>query len=294
MTILAVGSDTRSNSYLYGLADVIRLVRVDFVTMRVTILEFPRDFWVEIPEVVKKRGYTHGKLNQAYFFGNPGMGYYDGPGQGPGLLARTLDYNFGARADHYLAINMRTFEKVIDAVGGIDLYLPYTVDARKKDQPKRMDLYFEAGYHHLNGQSALMLARIRQYTVFGRASNQNLVLCALRDQFVTPYVFPQIPAIVEAFKGSVQTDLTPEQISQLACLASKKSQMKIVFAEFPQSVMTPTRVYDPSSKLDLFIFDVDNSVIRGYVANFMNGTWPEITADIGTPSASGMNAAVCP
>src|SRR5687767_6478646 len=50
MTLLAIGSDTRAPGYLYGLADVIRLVRVDFLTPRVSVLEFPRDLWVEIPE----------------------------------------------------------------------------------------------------------------------------------------------------------------------------------------------------------------------------------------------------
>src|SRR5215216_5354809 len=49
MNILAVGSDARGQHYLYGLADVIRLVRVDFVHRRVAILEVPRDLWVEIP-----------------------------------------------------------------------------------------------------------------------------------------------------------------------------------------------------------------------------------------------------
>src|SRR5688572_6066386 len=43
MNILAIGSDTRRDHYLYGLADIMRLVRVDFVNARVTILEVPRD-----------------------------------------------------------------------------------------------------------------------------------------------------------------------------------------------------------------------------------------------------------
>src|SRR5262245_8182851 len=51
MNILAIGSDARGNHYLYGLADVIRLVRVDFVNGRVTILEVPRDLWVKIPDI---------------------------------------------------------------------------------------------------------------------------------------------------------------------------------------------------------------------------------------------------
>ena len=131
MTLLAVGTDARSNSYNYGLADVIRIVRVDFTTAKVTILEFPRDLWVEIPDIADDiNGQDHEKLNQAYLYGNPGFGYYDGPGEGPGLLARTLALNFGVNADRYIAVNMRTFEKIVDAVGGIEVNLPNGVDGR--------------------------------------------------------------------------------------------------------------------------------------------------------------------
>src|SRR5258706_7027591 len=42
MNILAIGSDSRGANYLYGLSDIMRLVRVDFVNARVSILEVPR------------------------------------------------------------------------------------------------------------------------------------------------------------------------------------------------------------------------------------------------------------
>src|SRR6476660_593004 len=120
MNILAVGSDSRGQHYLYGLADIIRLVRVDFVNARVGILVVPRDLWVDIPDISDHYNITQGKLNQAYLYGNKGLGYYDGPGEGPGLLARTLNLNFGAQPDHYIAVNMLTFEAIVDAIGGID------------------------------------------------------------------------------------------------------------------------------------------------------------------------------
>ena len=130
MNILAVGSDARGDHYLYGLADVIRLVRVDFVNARVSILEVPRDLWVQIPEIADHYDISQGKLNQSYLYGNKGLGYYDGPGEGPGLLARTLNLNFGAQPDHYLAVNMHTFEAIVDAIGGIDVYLPYEISVK--------------------------------------------------------------------------------------------------------------------------------------------------------------------
>ena len=90
--------------------------RVDFVNAKVTVLEIPRDLWVKIPDIADNlNGQDHEKLNQAYLYGNPGFGYTDDPARGPGLLTRTLTLNFGTQIDHYAAVNMRTFEKIVNA-----------------------------------------------------------------------------------------------------------------------------------------------------------------------------------
>lgn len=157
---LVVGSDSRDDSYLYGLADFIRLVRVDFQEPHITILSLPRDLWVEIPEIEDHYDITHGKLNQAYLYGGPGMGYYDGPEEGPGLFARTIETNFDLEVDGYLAINMVTFVKVVDALGGIDLTLPEAIDGRPGGSQGNEEQFFQAGEHHLAGIEALRLARI--------------------------------------------------------------------------------------------------------------------------------------
>jgi len=274
MTILAIGSDTRSGNYLYGLADVIRYIRVDFVTPRVNVLEFPRDLWVEIPGIEKHYGITHGKLNQAYFYGNPGMGYYNGPDQGPGLLASTLDMNFGARPDHYIAANMQTFVQLVDNIGGIDVYLPYSVDARQPDQIKRLDLYFPAGEHHLNGEEALMLGRIRQFSVFERADQQNRIICALREAMLNPYNLPKLPGIIDTFNGAVQTDLSPQQLGQLACLIPSLGPGSITFTTFPRNLLTEARTYDIGVGKDVYIFKADFDTLRLLVQGFDTGLWP--------------------
>jgi LCP family protein required for cell wall assembly len=297
MLLLAIGSDTRAPGYLYGLADVVRLVRVDFVTPRVTVLEFPRDIWVEIPGISDHYGTTHGKINQAYLYGNPGMGYYDGPGEGPGLLARTLELNFGAHPEHYLAANMQTFVHLVDAIGGVDVTLPYSVDARKADQQDRYDLYFEPGTHHLNGTQALMLARIRQRSTFGRADQQNRVLCAVRDALLTPYNLPKIPEIIDTFKGAIQTDLSPEQISQLACLVPQLKPGNISFITFPRELLTEARTYDVGVQKDVYIFKADFNTLRLYVNAFNSGIWPDpipSAAPVGTPRPPGEGGFSCP
>ncbi len=275
MTLLAVGSDARSNTYNYGLGDVIRIVRVDFVNARVTILTFPRDLWVEIPDIADNiNGQDHEKLNQSYLYGNPGFGYYEGPGAGPGLMARTLALNFGVVPERYIGVNMRTFEDIVNAVGGIDVYLPKAVDGRtEEDRAKR--LVFPAGQQHLNGPQALTLARIRIEGVFDRMDHQNLVMCALKEKLTSPKVITSIPALIASFKENVQTDLTPEQLTQLACIGSQIKSENIIFASFPEELFTQTRIYDPVFKGRVFIWDVDFNIIRDYVKRFNEGTWPD-------------------
>jgi len=274
MYILGIGADSGLD-YNYGLADVIRVARVDFTIPKVTMLSMPRDLWVEIPEIAENYNITHGKLNQAYFYGGPGMGYYDGPGAGPGLLARTLDLNFGLRADHYGAVNMQTFSKIVDAVGGIDLYLPTDVDGRPIDDRTEDMGYFYAGQQHFNGDQALRFARIRKkYNDFTRMDHQNMVICALKDKITSPAVLPKIPQIIAAFQGQVLTDLSPEQIGQFACLAPHLKRENLIFTSLPEEILAPGRVFSPQQKAETFIMEADFAVIRDYLAQFIAGTWP--------------------
>jgi LCP family protein required for cell wall assembly len=285
MNILAIGSDARGNHYLYGLADIIRLVRVDFVNARVTILEVPRDLWVDIPEISDHYGITQGKLNQAYLYGNKGFGYYDGPGEGPGLLARVLNLNFAAHPDQYIAVNMKTFENIVDAVGGIDVYLPYDVSVRSPENPKGFEV--DKGPHHFDGATALMVARIRQHNVFSRAENQNIIMCALRKKLLSPAIVPAIPELIRTFQRNIQTDLSPEQINQLACLATQMQGSDIVFASFPIKLFKNTRQYDPQLGATTSILDADFNILRDYIQRFQLGLWPDPALVINTTPSPG-------
>lgn len=274
MNILVIGSDQRGDSYKYGLADSIRLVRVNFVDPGVSVLEIPRDLWVEIPDIADNiNGQDHEKLNQAYLYGNNGFNYTDDPTGGPGLLSRTLNLNFGVQVDHYAAINMQTFVNIVNAVGGIDIVLPKAVDGRTSENNSKR-LIFPEGKQHLSGSQALTLARIRISGVFNRAENQDRVLCALRDKLVSPKVITKIPNLIQSFQDSVQTDLSPAQLGQLACIGTQIRPENIRFAVFPSELFKQTRIYDPVFKFKVFIWDVDFNILRDYIAQFQTGTWP--------------------
>jgi LCP family protein required for cell wall assembly len=266
MIILAIGTDVRPGEHRYGLTDFMRAVRVDFEQQRVTALEFPRDLWVYIPGIQQNLKTDYQKLNTAYAYGSPD--------DGPSLLANTLEKNFGLKVDHYIVANMNVFANVVDALGGLDVTIPPGgIDGRTRtDRSER--LVFPEGQQLLNGEQALTLARIRNQSVFARAEHQNMVLCALRKKVESPEIILKLPAIIDSFMNNIQTDLTPGQISQLACLGMQMPRSNIQFASFPRSLFHSGEVYDPVLEQDVFIWDADFGTLRRHVTNFQAGTWP--------------------
>ncbi len=273
MYILLIGSDTRVDNYTIGLSDAMKIIRADFVHPSLMYLTFQRDLYVEIPDISSHGGITHGKLNQAYLYGNPGFGYYDGPGQGPGLLAKTLEKNFGTHVDHYVAVNTQTFVRVVDALGGIDINLPAPIDGRVEGS-KDPNRFFPAGAQHLDGYHAMLLARLRPNGDLERSATQNLILQALAAKILSPSSLPAMPRVVEAFYGSVQTDLGAGDIAKLLCLGSMLSPDKVTPVDFPQQLFTGSRVQDPVLGYT-FVWDVDFNILREYVQYFNKGTWPQ-------------------
>ena len=285
MMILGIGSDARADDYRYGRADVIRAIRVNFQTQTVTVLAFPRDLWVEIPEIEDDLGTDHQKLNTAYIFGNPGLHYWDHPSEGPGLLALTLEKNFGLKSDHYLAVSMDVFVDAVDALGGLDFYFPEEIDGRSAyDRSAR--LVFPAGQQHLSGEQSLTLARIRNVSTFARTNHQNLVMCTLQEKIKSPETITQIPALIDAFKDNIQTDLTPMQISQLACLGSQMPRSNVIFASFPRELFSTSSTYDPVAGGYTFIWESDFEILREYVTQFQAGTWPPAPSSSSSPSSN--------
>jgi anionic cell wall polymer biosynthesis LytR-Cps2A-Psr (LCP) family protein len=210
-------------------------------------------------------------------------------------LARTLDLNFGARPEHYFAINMQTFVRLVDALGGVEIDLPYAVDGRMPDQKTRTDLYFPAGPQTLSGRSALTLARLRIGTNADRITNQSRIVCALRDTALKPSNFARLPEIINAFQGAVQTNLSPQQISALACLAPQIPAGSIRFVSFPSETMTATRIYDPLFKKQVFIYQPDLALMRLYTTSFQRGDWPaEVTQSASQSSESQQESFSCP
>ena len=276
VTIMLIGIDTED--YLYGLADSISLVRLDFQTKKVVMVSFPRDLWVDIPGATHYK-VTLGKLNQAYFFGSEGMDLYDGSGYGAGLLAHTLLSNFGISVDHYITVNKYAFRNIVDALGGISVFLPEDVYHKHNYMPVPR-LFLPAGLHHLNGAQAEEVVRSRESADgdFGRIRNQTQVIKGLANQMLTPAGISQIPALANQLRGYVLTDLSPADITQMACLATHIDPAQDIIFEH----IIPS---DERDGIQRFVWDTwreeqtlalvyDKEIITERLAEFEAGVWP--------------------
>lgn len=228
LLILGAGIDSQSiDQDSAGLVDVIRIIRVDFVKGDISVLAVPRDLWVSIPSLeghTKPEGYfgypivdgkalelpgDHGRINASYFYGE----LYDLPGGGPGILAQTLYQNFGLVVDRYAIADMQTFAESIDAVGGVDIYVP----ERLAD--------IDAGWHHMDGSTALWYSRIRKPdTDWDRIDRQSQVMLALGEQALDPGQISSLPALANSLLDDIVTDLSKSELASLTCLASRISR----------------------------------------------------------------------
>lgn len=279
MNILISG--VAAEDYLYGLADAIRVARLDFRNQKISVLVLPRDLWVNIPVSVpnKTNQITPGKLNQAYFYGTEGMGYYSGAGKGSGLLAETLQLNFGIHIDHYIAGNLSSFRTLIDTLGGIHVCFAEDVYKKEMDPVTGVEhavTYIKAGCHTINGEQAEFAVRQRiKIGDEGRIQRQTIVLRAIAAKILSTEGIKALPNLVERLRSYFLLDLSPAEISQLLCLASKiDKEEDVSFATLPETLLTPQRVKDDVRGVSTFAFLPDEEGITNLLIDFQQGLWP--------------------
>ena len=149
--ILMVGSTSRcvlqQQNAAFGLcsqgvtgvnSDVIMILHLDPNTKKLGILSIPRDLFVP-----NARTTGANKIDAALY-------------QGPSQLVAAIKEDFGIPIQHYVVLNFDTFQGIVNALGGIDMYFPMPVF----DQESELDIP-TAGCHHLNGFQALAVVRAR-------------------------------------------------------------------------------------------------------------------------------------
>jgi LCP family protein required for cell wall assembly len=211
-TVLLLGSDDDSKFKAdHVLTQSMILVRVDPAAKHVTMLSIPRDLWVPLS--------TGGsaKIDAAYSYG------------GAAAAIATVQRNFHVHVDEYAWIGLKGLIKLIDGLGGIDLFVtnPVLDDA----YPNDIDVKNYYGYtrvavlpgaQHLDGSHALQYVRSRHNDIngdFGRSARQQQVLLAIKAKTSTLSA-ADLPDIVDALKGEFKTSMGLDRVRSLLGVAS--------------------------------------------------------------------------
>lgn len=241
-----------------GRTDCIMLATINNEQNSLKLISFMRDLYVKIP------GYSNNKLNASYKIG------------GIPLLEKTIETNFGIKIDGYALVNFKSFEKVIDKLGGVEInftekeakYLRKTNYISKKKNRN-----VKAGKHLLNGNQALGYCRIRYVETdsgltddYGRNYRQRMVL----------------EAVFNKYKSATAADiikLAPEVLKCITTNISKDNMLKYIYnilmlnASNIECYRVPMEGCYKDAKIDkmavLYITDING--IRNSLSDYIYG-----------------------
>jgi LCP family protein required for cell wall assembly len=265
LNILVIGSDSRSgrNGRIGGYtgpgqrSDTVMVLHISPGRSRLSVLSFPRDSVVPILACPAEPGFTGQtaqsgqveQLNSTFALG------------GPNCLLHTLEQTTQIRIDDFVQLNFTGFISVINALGGVEVCLPYAIHPTYYDK-----LSLPAGPHLIKGLKALDFWRLREGFGLGsdlqRIQRDQLLMVGLVQRILKSGVLHSIPktysiikTITDVHALTTDSGLTPSKLLTIATSVSGISRKSIHFIEVPTITYTgnPNWVqFDPVQTPKLF------------------------------------------
>ncbi|WP_448378075.1 LCP family protein [Fervidobacterium sp.] len=188
-------------------SDTIMLIFIDHNEKTIKLVSIMRDIYIEVP------GFGKRKINSAYQLG------------GPKLALTTININFKLPLTKYITIDFAAFEKVVDALGGVEVEIkPYELENfnnilwnLKKVLGGDIKEISSPGLHHLNGRQALAYSRIRQVGNgdYERVQRQQKVFEQIFEKTKQAPIGVKL-AVVDAILPYIETNMKKSEIISLA------------------------------------------------------------------------------
>lgn len=181
INVLLVATDTRTDQITDdGNSDTLILVSVNRMTKKISLVSFFRDSYT-YANIAGKDYYT--KITEIHAYGSKA----DKTGSGSVAAVKTIENDYKIRIDGYVSINFSGFEKVINALGGVDVPVSKAESAylaSGRSYAPQPPVYVASGDSvHLNGREALWFARIRHLdSDIERTRRQRLVIEAIMSK----------------------------------------------------------------------------------------------------------------
>lgn len=223
------------------LTDSMMLVSIDTKNTQMAIMNIPRDLYAPI------KGHGGAKINEAY---KDGYDDYmakncnkknvsancrnEAYAAGANLTRQTASEVFGIPIQYYISVDFAGFEKIIDSLGGIDVYVDKAIyDPLYPDEKMQgyQPFSVKVGQQHFDGKTALKYARSRETSSdFDRSRRQQQILEATKDKagklgmLTNP---KKLLDIIGIASDHVRTDLSPDEIKALADFSKSIDKSKI-------------------------------------------------------------------
>jgi LCP family protein required for cell wall assembly len=191
MNVLLLGIDSRAGlsaaeiakyhlgSVGLGGSDTIMLVHLSSKRDQATIVSFPRDLYVTIPQFTTSDNVTHSQVKMKI-----NAAYPRGGADGPALTVATIEQLTGLHIDHYMSIDVPHLGRMVDALGGVTVCLPQAINDPVRNG-HGSGLVLSAGVHTLNDVQAVGYVRARYIDTgegssdFGRIRRQQKFMSAM-------------------------------------------------------------------------------------------------------------------
>ena len=197
MTIYVSGIDTYGPINSVSRSDVNILMTVNTDTKEVLLTTTPRDSYIPIADGGNNQ---YDKLTHAGLYGVDAS-------------IHTLENLYGIDINYYARLNFTSFLKLIDLLGGIDVYNDQAFNAHTNNQK-----HYPVGNLHLDSKDALGFVRERYSLADGdrdRGRNQQKVITAIIQKLTSAEVLANYSAVIQGLQESVQTNMPVEVMTDL-------------------------------------------------------------------------------
>jgi len=194
LTLLVLGCD-EDRAYggkkvlrQYARSDMMMVAKFDFENKRVGGVSIPRDLEVDLP------GYSGRKINAYHSIG------------GPELAKAAAEKVVGVPIDKVVIINYEAFQKMVDAAGGVEIFVPKPMKFTDRRGGLFIDL--KAGRQTLNGYDAMCFVRFRHDALsdFARQDRQKDFMMAFKETVKkSPDKFPEVTNRAEEVLNGAMT-----------------------------------------------------------------------------------------
>lgn len=217
-TFLLIGEDATGKG-ASGNTDTIIVGMLDVGEGKLNMISIPRD-------IITNRNVSTRKINAVYR--SSGI---------EGMMDAVKDI-IGYPVDHYAVVDLIAFEKLVDAIGGVDFDVPRNM--HYDDPTQDFYVHIDAGMQHLNGEDALKVVRFRGYGSIGypdgdigRIATQQAFLKATAKQMLQLKNVLKVNEIADIFVKYVDTSLASGEIAWLGEEFLKLSEENINFYRVP-------------------------------------------------------------